>query len=933
MNCARAEVHTSSGHRLGASHPRQEAPPDLRLVPPAVCAWGAAALAPSATGRQVAVAVLLCLLLASLLLLAGRAGRGPGRTLRSTAVLALLCATAAAVAAALHTASVNSGPLPGLAEEHGSAAVAVEVADDPERLAARPGAPPLLMFRATAESVRRPGGGAAEVSSPVLVLVAAEEPGDWLRLLPSTRLMLPDAEVQPPLGGRGSGLSAVLRVRGGEPPQLVAGAGPAQRLAGRLRADLRTATDGLPPDARALLPALVVGDTSRLTPQLEEAVRATDMSHLIVVSGAHLGIVLAVLIGGPGTAARAERGGVAARLGVPLRTTAVLGGALVLAFVVLCRPGPSVLRAAVCGGIALLALATGRHRSLLPALSAATLLLVLHDPTLARSYGFLLSVLATGALLTLAPAWSRGLRRRGMPSRPAEALAAAGAAQVVCAPVVAVFAMQVSLVAVPCNLLAQLAFAPATVLGWAALVTAPLLMPLAVLLSRLAGWPAGWIAAIARTGADLPGARIDWPGGWTGAALLALSTLAVLGLLRHALRHVWTALGCALLLVVILLRPAPVERVITGWPPPAWRVVACDVGQGDGLVVAAGEGTALVVDTGPDPGAMDRCLRGLAVHRVPLVVLSHFHADHVAGLPGVLDGRSVGAVQTTTVREPAEQAAFVDRVADGAGVPVLRAVPGERRRLGPALDWQVLWPPEDTAGQSSNDSSVTLLLRVAGISVLLPGDLEPGAQRALLVRHPELGPVDVLKVAHHGSGYQHPELLERLSPDVALISVGAGNSYGHPSPRTVAALRATGATVLRTDTEGEVAVTGDARGLRVVRAGRSARRGRRRRLRGDAPAGSTGGIFLVCPHRGNRSTIRTPDPSRTRSRTAGPPPRTVGRPPGTARRGRRTPGRVCRRPARTRGPPVPGGRRAGGCRGGHGVSAAPSSPPRSGPRP
>ncbi|WP_434785212.1 ComEC/Rec2 family competence protein, partial [Streptomyces anthocyanicus] len=185
----------------------------------------------------------------------------------------------------------------------------------------------------------------------------------------------------------------------------------AQRLAGRLREGLREATEDLPTDARALLPGLVVGDTSRVTPELEEAFKETDLTHTLAVSGANFTIVLALLLGPPGLAQRSERRGLAPRLGLPLRTTALLGGLLASAFVVVCRPDPSVLRAAACGSVALLALATGRRRSLLPALATAVLLLVLYDPWLARSYGFLLSVLATGALLTLAPRWSAALRR------------------------------------------------------------------------------------------------------------------------------------------------------------------------------------------------------------------------------------------------------------------------------------------------------------------------------------------------------------------------------------------------------------------------------------------------------------------------------------------------------------------------------------------
>ena len=252
---------------------------------------------------------------------------------------------------------------------------------------------------------------------------------------------------------------------------------------------------GLAPDARALLPGLVVGDTSRVTPELRGAFEATDLMHLMAVSGSNLAIILALLIGSPGRALLAERGGLAPRLGISLRGDRLLGGVLTLAFVVVCRPEPSVLRAAACGLVTLLAIGTGRRRSLIPALAAAVLLLVLYAPELARSYGFLLSVLATGALLTIAPGWSAALRRRGVPERLAEVLAAAAAAQAVCAPVVAVFAARISLVAVPCNLLAEPAVALATVAGFAALAVAPIAMPAAELLAWCASWPTSWIAS------------------------------------------------------------------------------------------------------------------------------------------------------------------------------------------------------------------------------------------------------------------------------------------------------------------------------------------------------------------------------------------------------------------------------------------------------
>jgi competence protein ComEC len=736
----------------------------------------------------------------------------------------LVCAAAGAVSAGLHGADLRRGPLPGLAERHARVTVELTVTSDPRPTSSRVvgdrTAPTTLVLNAEATRVTVPGGAVTATRTPVLLLVSPgeEEETAWQRLLPSTqltvggRLALPLRTDDP--------FAAVLRADGG-PPRITAPPTALQRTAGDLRAGLREATDGLAPDARVLLPGLVVGDTSRIPADLQDAFEATDLTHLLAVSGSNLTIVLILLIGPPGRALLAERRGLAPRLGITLRGTALLGGVLTLAFVVVCRPEPSVLRAAACGLITLLAIGTGRRRSLVPALAAAALLLLLYDPWLARSYGFLLSVLATGALLTIGPRWSEALQRRGVPPRLAEALAAAAAAQAVCAPVVAVFAARVSLVAIPCNLAAELAVAPATVLGFATLAAAPVAIPVAELLARCAGWPAGWIASVARAGAALPGAQIDWPGGWRGGLLLAALTAAVLLVVRRLTRHPWAAALCALLLVLVVVRPAPLTARLTGWPPPDWALVMCDVGQGDAMVLAAGDGAAVVVDAGPDPQLTDRCLSELGVRQVPLLLVTHFHADHVAGLAGVLRGRSVGAIQTTTFEEPRWQAEFVRRTAAAAEVPVIRAIPGERRRTG-QLTWQVLGPDlsRGPGPEGPNDASVALLVRAAGgLSMLLLGDLEPPSQRRLIRAHPTLPAVDVLKVAHHGSAYQDPGLLAGARPRLALISCGRDNPYGHPAPRTVGALRAQGALVLRTDRDGAIAVTGAGSGLQAVARG------------------------------------------------------------------------------------------------------------------
>ncbi|MFF3610560.1 ComEC/Rec2 family competence protein [Streptomyces sp. NPDC002580] len=854
-------MHAASGGRLGASHPRTEGPADLRLVGPAAAVWLTAAVTVGLSPGWVTGVVAVSLVAGCAVLAVGRrdtikerredgatrrpderAGRSDAPAGRGRAVArpesspwvavaaVLLCVGAAAASAGLHGADLRRGPVPALAKRYADVIAEVEITSDPRltrpRVSGDRVVPTGVVFDARVTRVTPVGGEALATRTPVLVVVDARtrrgspravERSPWLSLLPSTRLRVA-ARIVPALSD-GDDIAAVLRVRGSVPPEVVAGPSGPQRFAGRLREGLREATDGLDTDARALLPGLVVGDTSRVPPELDDAFKATDLTHLLAVSGGNLVIILALFIGPPGLAQRVERRGLAAWLGLPLRATAMLGGAITLAFVIVCRPDPSVLRAAACGSVALLAIATGRRRSLIPALATAVLLLVLYDPWLSRSYGFLLSVLATGALLTLAPRWSRALQRRRVPPRLAEALAAAAAAQALCAPVVVMLSARVSLVAVPCNLLAEFAVAPATVLGFGTLAAAPVAMPVAKALAWCASWPVRWVADIGRTGAAQPGGGVDWPGSWTGALLLALVVVVVVVAGRRLLRHPLLSAVCAVLFLLVVVEPPPLTRVITGWPPAGWRFALCDVGQGDAGVLAAGDGSAVVVDAGPDPVLVDRCLSTLGVTRIPLVVLTHFHADHVAGLPGVLHGRSVGAIETTGFEEPPEQAEFVRREADARHIPLTRAVAGERRRTGD-LDWRVLWPPPDPAPvpDGPNDASVTLLVRSAGLRLLLLGDLEPPAQRALS-RSPEageLGGVDVLKVAHHGSAYQDPELMRRVAPRLALISVGGDNRYGHPAPSTVAALRAGGAVVVRTDEEGALAVSGVGDGLSVA---------------------------------------------------------------------------------------------------------------------
>ncbi|GAA4229411.1 ComEC/Rec2 family competence protein [Actinomadura meridiana] len=634
------------------------------------------------------------------------------------------------------------------------------------------GVRPTITIRARVETIPN-----ARVRVPVL-LVAGDP--RWLPLVPSQRVRLHGRFVTP---DGAELLAAVVIVRG--PPAVLGPPSRVQRAAEYVRGRLRSAAARLPPDQRGVLPAMVVGDTSRLDPDLAEDFRAAGLTHLLVVSGANLAIVIGAVLG------LCRLVGLGRRRAPPIAVLAIF------AFVVVARPEPSVLRATVMGLIGMLALFTGRRRQGVPALAAAVLLLVLIDPELARSYGFALSVLATAGLLVLAPPWREWLARR-LPGPLSDAVAVAAAAQFAVAPVLVMLSGEVGVVSVFANLLAAPAVAPATLFGALGTATAPVCLPLAQLIMWPAGLAVAWIIRVARTAAALPYATIPWTSGGLGAAALLLAAgVTVLILRSRRVRLLAAAAMAGVLLAVIAMRvTAP------GWPPPNWQLVACDVGQGDALALSTGPGQAVVVDTGPDPAPVDRCLRRLHVHDVPLVVLTHPHADHINGLSGVLHDRDVHTILTTP-RTTGREARLARAVAPR---PVQA---GEQWRIGP-LTLSVLAPltpgpplsPKDD-GTTVNNASVVLVARKPGFSALLTGDVETDVQRALEWAVPS---VQILKVPHHGSSSQARSFLAAAHASISLISVGEDNDYGHPSPTTLRLLRDLHTQVHRTDQEGDIAI-------------------------------------------------------------------------------------------------------------------------------
>lgn len=768
-------------------------PLDLRLGLGALAGWAAVLWALGHSAAAVALAVLSALLAAALLAFAGR-----WQPVLLVGAFAACCSAALLAPLAVRLHAAHDGELATLARAGGEATVELVVRGDPRPLGSRgtAGSPRMAVdaqVRAVIVEGRR-----TTLSGAVLVLGPSDA---WRGVLPGQRVRL-TGRLSPPLPD--NLLTATVLAR--SEPELLGRPPWWQRGAGELRSGLQRSAAGLPELPRGLLPGLVVGDTSQLDPVLEERFRVAGLSHLTAVSGTNLSLVV-------GAVALLLRRMRASPLAIALVSMVVLVG-----FVVLARPSASVLRAAVMAGIALVALATGRQRAALPVLAATTFGLLLWQPGLAVDFGFALSVVATAALLLVAPGWAQALRRRRVPAGLAEALAVAAAAHLVTVPIIAGISGRISLVAIPANVLAEPVVAAATILGLLAALSSVLWLPLSVLLAQLAGWPCRWLVWVAEYFGSLPGASLPWPAGVRGGLLLAALSAAVLLLCRRPAARV--LLGVATTLGVLIQIPG--RAVLVAWPPPGWVVVACDVGQGDALVLNAGRGSAVVIDAGPDPIQVDRCLRELGVSRIAVLVLSHDHLDHVGGMSGVLHQRQVDRVLSSPLSEPASGHRLMLSALAGRQLRLEPAVAGQRIDAGQSrLD--VLGPSHVFLGSRSdpNNTSVVLRATVAGVRILLPGDAEVEAQDDLLSTGADLR-VDILKVPHHGSAYSDPAFLQAAHADLALISAGVGNDYGHPSPLLLAELARQGVPVARTDQQGDIAVVSqDGRLVPVVRAARS----------------------------------------------------------------------------------------------------------------
>jgi competence protein ComEC len=802
------------------------APRDLRLVLPALAAWAAAASAialPAVIAALVAGAAWAVTAIAVVHLLrrsglprglprgglpGGRLSRGRPR--RGSGSTAATIALAAAVVGLVGASVVANGQLrhavplePGQTRA-GSASLTVTSAlteagasgfggagggaGTAAGSSSGAGGGERMRFEATLDGF---ASGASEVParSPVLVFATLpqnERPAIGASVVARGSLTALD---------RGGALEYLLFVRG----DVTVRAGPPWYLAwaAALRSAFRSSTAQLPGDGGLLLPGLAVGDDSAVTPDLTDAMLVSGLTHLTAVSGANCAIVVSavMLVGGA--------------LGLRRRWRIALSLVVLVLFVVLVTPEPSVLRAAVMAGIVLTAMAMGRPSGGIPPLCLSVVLLLSIDPWLALSAGFALSVLATGGLLVLTSPIA-ALLARWLPRPMALALAVPIGAHLACQPVLLLLSPQLTPYTVPANVLAEPAAAAVSVAGLVVCGLSVLAPPVASAAAWLPWVPAAWIGAVARFFAAAPGAAIPLPDGAAAAALTVLLTALAITALVLARSRPRVSRASALLVVAVF---AVIAGSVSGSGlardaavPAQWQAAACDIGQGDAVLVHSRDQVALV-DVGPDPEPLTACLARFHVERIDLLVLTHYDLDHVGGLDAV-----IGRVDRALVGPPDSDhdRALRTRLA-GGGAQVVAAERGMSGSLGEDR-WDVLWP-RPGATITGNEASVTVLFTGA-LRMLFLGDLGERAQDAVLSAN-ALGQVDVVKVAHHGSADQSETMYRRIAATVGLISVGIDNDYGHPTDRLLDILARVGTQAFRTDLQGAIVVSGSSGAVSV----------------------------------------------------------------------------------------------------------------------
>ena len=592
---------------------------------------------------------------------------------------------------------------------------------------------------------------------------------------------------------------------------------PASQLdpLGVMRASFLANLSGVSSDSSALVAGLTIGDDSKLSDTSLENLKVVSLTHLSAVSGTNCAIVLA---------------GAALLLNLlPIRRSIrlSLSFGVIFAYLGLVGTEPSVLRASVMVAAVLIGFLLGRRVPPLEALSFAVVVLLVYQPSLSMDFGFALSALATWGLLVLAPKLVEVLQRK-MPLWLAVVVSVSLSAQIACLPVLLLLHPSIPLYSIAANVLAEPFVAPITVIGLVACLISPVLPIVASALCLVASAPAEVILFVAERFANAPSASISWIEGTFGIAV-AIALVVLIWLYLSSSKVGIKRTAGALVAYVLLSFFAHSSSLAVkgnGFYKSDYSIVNCDVGQGDALVVRS-RGEVAVIDVGRENPAIDSCLTGLGISKIDLLVLTHYDLDHVGGVLGAVTGREVVTALVTPFKDERPGANFAQEILEAKGVPMIQVEKGMRGQLGD-YSWLVLAPSRGaTDADDSNDASTSMYWESENVALFTLADsgeraqLRMGSDYQALFESGFGSRMVVVKVAHHGSADQAPELYEVLGSDIALISVGRDNSYGHPTKRTLDTLALSGTKVLRTDEMGAIGITETDSGLEVSIAGRS----------------------------------------------------------------------------------------------------------------
>ncbi|MDR3127803.1 MAG: ComEC/Rec2 family competence protein [Bifidobacteriaceae bacterium] len=633
-----------------------------------------------------------------------------------------------------------------------------------------------------------------------------------------------------------------------------------------IRAAFIDMTDKLNPVGRALVPAIALGYTNNFDDNLSDNFKISGLTHLVAISGSHFVIIISLI------------GVILLAFNIKKTIAAGIEIICILAFMSLVHPQPSVIRAAFMGIIGLVGLILQRKSLALTALSATIITLLIIDPYLATSYGFAMSCSAALGIILLTPKLTI-LLSRFIGKTIASIVSVTLAAQFFCGPIIILIYPFFTPYTLMANFLATPFVAPATILGVLSALISPLIPQMAYILafsSTIFAYP---LYIISKLISFLPLAKLAWVNGLIGCLLMILLNIILywtisgkiwnntykkikkvlpafieskLSLLytdiTQKIKHYKVVFLQKPILILTLIALLFIPLVITGsiilpkyfitTIDPNWKIAACNIGQGDASVIKTSQNSAIVIDVGSDNNKINNCLSDLNIQTIDLLILSHWHDDHVGGLLGAINNRQTKQAIVSNLETPTGESKLGYNKLQSENIPTSQAKEGESgyyidNNTNHKIQWYIFQTLKSNKTKSnintnsqtstkstnnedsfSNDSSVGVIIYSNNLKAIFLGDMEKQAQAEALKRLKQLnmGEFDILKVAHHGSKTQNNDLAKLINPKIAIFEVGRDNSYGHPNDKTINLFTNLGSQIIRTDIDGLSGVSQDSLG-------------------------------------------------------------------------------------------------------------------------